>query len=474
MGTFFINNLLRIVKYRQNAPELILPILKRGHQQVETRLQNDILCEIASKGQQKKTDLSNNLGKNYSDISNAVDILNDKHMIYVRDTKLGRGRPRKFYSLTEQGVESITKTLTVTPEQFWRMIFHIANGTHKYRNTIDKIFSDYERNVLHYSRKFTPLHNVFPSNFDKYYKEENFNPENFATKVVEIFGYKGPLTYRHLFKNLKDKNLVGHVIILKDGKERIGPWFNALLALNKDKRYRLSLFGLVILLRILYERYSSNISEISRNESSKKLRLIAQNYYNLLPLIFGKLQFLKKLGIDETLILESFRPIFDVESYTPIQSGGINELLYAQENMGIFYSQKVNDEFENGKSIRRELFGNKNIVANKVLSEIDKQIFELGVLSWDYDFKSVKGSTRGWPLARYEIESGEKYLASMISFRFYTYLLGKLYNFDPEKWKWFFDKEPKLKKWYLDWIKEINLFEIENRKLLIKITEKLS
>src|SRR6476659_5872316 len=90
-------------------------------------LQIKILKHIALEGQLSKNMAKEITGSDYSDVSNAIDSLLQRKMIRRASLGMEGRRDRKYYSLTEQGLEAFINedylsSKRYSTEDFWKAI----------------------------------------------------------------------------------------------------------------------------------------------------------------------------------------------------------------------------------------------------------------------------------------------------------------------------------------------------------------
>jgi len=90
-------------------------------------LQIKILKHIALEGQLSKNMAKEITGSDYSDVSNAIDSLFQRKMIKISSLRMERRKDRKYYALTEKGLEAFLNdnylsSKKYTTEEFWKAI----------------------------------------------------------------------------------------------------------------------------------------------------------------------------------------------------------------------------------------------------------------------------------------------------------------------------------------------------------------
>src|SRR4051795_5609852 len=90
-------------------------------------LQIKILKHIALEGQLSKNMAKERTGSDYSDVSNAIDSLLERKMIKISSLGMKERKDRKYYALTEKGLEAFLNdnylsSKKYTTEDFWKAI----------------------------------------------------------------------------------------------------------------------------------------------------------------------------------------------------------------------------------------------------------------------------------------------------------------------------------------------------------------
>jgi len=466
-------------------------------------LQEQILCEIGRGTNLSKSSIKKQLEKHYADVHDAIKILLDKNLIRQKGEQQGRGNPEKFYILTEKGIQKLID-LKIPLDDFWRMLFFVfdKNNNHDLNKfTIDKLFSLYEREVMLFSKEFSPpIYDLVMSK-------------------MSLLKTKRKIIYNQILAALKKKKNVSTVLPLQKNSQIIYDMESSLLihkcGFNLDK-YCLSHFGVVFLLSEIYEKTKPSTDHIN-SQIKLELNLVINNSKNLFPKIFKNWETIRKI-LSEGEILKIFHDLvnleFDNPFITPLQNNGFKELANTLESMRNFYKNKIRQELETGKKILMELIelkNNKNSgVESGILMSFTKDPNgrnlpqnllglqgKIGMLELEnilYNIDQRRDDTMIFISDLYSQKNLQNSVEDLISFLFYVLLNHYVKNKLPylksylsdtenrdkikakiekiiESWNSLLKQPTKLKNWYSKWIHEILKFQKQNTVLIGNMSE---
>lgn len=361
-------------------------ILKKPHRK-RNELGIDILHEVAEHGKQSEKSLSKRLDLKESTINVALEKMEKKNkwinVIKLAETTGRRGRPQKYYGLTEKGIKFLV-TQKISAKEFWKMMFFVFDEStnHKLKIAPDEVLSEYEIHNLHISKEHSPFY--FAERLDgtdfKLISNYEHEKENYETikKIIKLLGYEGPSTLIKIFKKLKI-NVEGQVYNSSDINEPrlIKRMMNdGLITKTNSNTYRLSHVGLLLLVNDIAESTMGIINHLSLSNEmldqiKKRIDMIVSNNHKLLPMVFGKWEELKKIK-DEVILFRMLRILYfkkKSDVIFPIQLGGIQELFDAQRSMEIVYRQKMKKMFVEGMQVLEEVINQKGINLTQLSAE---------------------------------------------------------------------------------------------------------
>ena len=466
-------------------------------------LQEQILCEIGRGTNLSKSSIKKQLKKHYPDVHDAVKILLDKNLIRQKGEQQRRGNPEKFYILTEKGIQKLID-LKIPLDDFWRMLFFVfdKNNNHDLKKfTIDKLFSLYEKEVMLFSKEFSPpIYDLVMSK-------------------MSLLKTKRKIIYNEILAALKKKKSISTVLPLQKNSQIIFDMESNLLihkcGFNLDK-YCLSHFGLVFLLSEIYEKTKPDTSHIN-SQIKLELNLVINNSKNLFPKIFKSWETIRKI-LNEKEVLKIFNDLvnyeFDNPLITPLQNNGIQEIANILKSMRIVYKNKIKQELDAGIKIQIEWFerqNNKNsdvetgLLINYTMDPNGLSLPQnslglqgkIGMLDFEdihYNLAQRVDGVRLFISDLYRQKNVQNRVEDLISFLFYTILIHNVKNklcylksqmldtkshneilIEIEKiiqsWDNLLKSLTKLKNWYSKWIFEILKFQKQNSVLIENLSE---
>lgn len=499
-----------------------MPILskKRKKRYKITRLQEEILKSMP-KDYRSKSALRDFLGKNYAEISDAVDILKDRGLILQKGERQGRGKKEKFYILTDEGIEQIIK-FKIPLEDFWNLVFFVfdeESGHDLKRITVDSAFSTYEKDVLMLSREYsTPLYDWAISYF-QYLRKDSARLAP-VVAILSILVRNKPLTIKQIFQKMRSSNNehFRYYSTRTDDLPYIKNMTKYLLITNTKNRYKLSHFGILLLLSELPRKNSITREVLNDNDVKEIIRDIRINYREFFPLIFENWNVLSRILSEDTLI-NTFSMVLNIKnslySSEPLQNGGLSELFNILKSMRGIHQNKIEKLLEAGKIIR-DKWANKSqenylrihsrqtdiqihfiqhkltelSLPNSTDAVISKIIELVGeVVSYDLHTAAKMEMTEYFLSEIYSRKINKNSLVDLITFLFYTMIkyqiefrLDMLWHVTVSSkelqeakkeidkinsnWHVFLEKNTTFVKSYSNWIETIVEFESQNMNLM--------
>ena len=466
-------------------------------------LQEQILCEIGRGTNLSKSSIKKQLKKHYADVDGAIKILLDKNIIRQKGERQRRGNPEKFHILTEKGIQKLID-LKIPLDDFWRMLFFVfdKNNNHDLKKfTIDKLFSLYEKEVMLFSKEFSPpIYDLVMSK-------------------MSLLKTKRKIIYNQILAALKKKKNVSAVLPLQKNSQIIFDMESNFLihkcGFNLDK-YCLSHFGLVFLLSEIYEKTKPDTSHIN-SQIKLELNLVINNSKNLFPKIFKSWETIRKI-LNEKEVLKIFNDLvnceFDNPLITPLQNNGIQEIANTLESMRGVYKNKIKQELDKSIKTQIEWFGRQNNKNSDVgtslliscitdpnglslpqnLLGLQGKICLLDIENINYDLAQREDGVRFFITYLYRQKNVQNSVEDLISFLFYTllnhYAKNKLWHLESQlldtkshneiseeiekiiqSWNSLLKSSTKLKNWYSKWIFEILRFQKQNSVLIENLSE---
>jgi hypothetical protein len=421
--------------------------------------------------------------RHYNDISHAVDVLLAHKYISRAELKLGRGRPEKFYNISEKGLRLLLKDDPV-PEKFWRIMIGLCHHRERSidRILVEELFGLMTKHFLNYSsERGYVFHPDLFNNMEEFWRENCIMGDNkirLDQKILEILSLHPQITIDQLLKlaNEKDVESVRKIISMYShvlykplivgretypcegssyGKRSNAPTLllhNTIIIRQSAKgvfKYELSLFGVMLTLSLIRYNETGKLHHglyYNSFSSEAYFEKIADNYEHKLPLIFGKRHLLKKfLGasmIDNFDILLD-RKIRAKQLETSISQGGNKEFYESIDSI----IKNTRNEMAKIQSVGLEQLLNYragNMYSNPDSTKIQPLLYKLLDISallspFDYDPASyvedmnmiIKSGTSFINSAalltvakEYEIETIEIAFADTISLYYFLNLLS--------------------------------------------------
>ncbi len=445
-------------------------------------LQTNILFTITIEGRPTKYTILGLMKADRSSVSKAVKSLLKKQYISFQEEKLPewvKRTAKKFYMITDSGLESLSKDSALTQEQFWNIVFHVYEiKTIKTKILFEKFISDYERHVLGFDLKNTPI-DLEVTLRDLSFIHPVSRIEDSGVPMLTILAINKPMSEKNVIKYLKKEN----PLKTKIDKSNLETSFNRLLQdkliakLSDDKnpQYRTTVLGFLTIMKFLGE-FQNELDNDYNTKTPFIVKKIIQNSKVNLLFISESWDPLRNI-IDESNIINLFNEIIN-ENMTiskSIQTEGVKELLTIERNMTQAYTRKIRDEAITGLNVLIGLV-KEGIVHEGFSSQVRKRLQFLQIISGatfegkEKIIESVKG--KDFSL---EAES-ERIIYDTISFEFFIYFIDRVIDSKEKpdeislskvkKWNSFQKSNWKFREWFDNWRVHILEFEERNVKVL--------
>ena len=307
---------------------------KRAYKTRKPQLQFDVLGCLVLNGKLTKGETESLLQRGtHSEIIKAFSKLESKGSIEkIRKYKKGRGRKQWYYKITEEGVKQLIE-FDPHPLKFWKILF--GYSYHKDKGlTMEEVDSYYNLSLEKFLKyKYADAYGILDY-FDEMceqwlyktiLKEDKLEVEQ---KVIEVLAIYPGITFKELVERtgsseyevekclMTFSSLQSYLLTLKqlgdiplnsrEIKKHHDLRWHILLhnivvvergSSNRDVRYKLSLFGIILALAIVSQEYRYRLKHGLHYHNLRFADYydkIAYNYKHKLPLIFGKWNLLKK------------------------------------------------------------------------------------------------------------------------------------------------------------------------------------
>lgn len=369
------------------------------HKRRKPNLQIKILKMITNKGRLAICEAESYLGgqRIHKEVSQSFKILKDKGLIEKMTDRnpgpgrfIGKGMPRNYYTVTEYGLAALIKQ-GLDPSEFWNALITYSSGKSKDDQGLDRIEGIYElylQQYLKYSTGFDYNVVLQLDSFNTMCKEwiaENTSrngPIKLEQKVLEILALAGlpaGMTIQEISARSKeDQENVRKVLrqyapvpsyespLLTE--EEVNPAYRSLeldledtiqrniitvQITNKIEKYSLSLFGILLVLTLVsyHKMNRRNLYLLGNYSIQEAFDIVATNYKNKLPLIFGQWDTLK--DILKVLSVYNFEVIIDHRARskfleTPVVLGGNKEYYEANRDIAIYNRMQMRNLYNVG------------------------------------------------------------------------------------------------------------------------------
>ncbi|HEY7570077.1 MAG TPA: hypothetical protein VH796_01790 [Nitrososphaeraceae archaeon] len=480
-----------------------MPIFKKWYSRKRPTLQIKILRNIASEGESSKRRLEDDLDANYPDISDAIELLKKKKIIVMSRADMKSRRAEIYYKLTKRGLEAIIDEFA-DPEVFWKAVIsycELSKDTlspeefNKYYKTfeakyvgysqardfffqyapVDKLFeewlSDNRDDDVHITisqkvleclalHRSASLEQILEHLHMQTPKKKNglFLDESFFDRLPD----SDPLKKRYLKNKVTKENImsvINRYIIPsnysfhqfleisepKDFSTKYSEIISHLLIRvidsNTGKRYELTIFGVILILAIVYYKRAAAQSDIHfhelllENRIEKYYNIVVSNYKDKLPLIFKRWKLLVKVFVNVDNLGQYLEPVFDIDwrknqISLPVNMGGVKELYENTHTLSLHRYSKLTHIYESGcsalKMIRKDVRIHMSFI-EKILSDIELQLVSADLKKFmEYAAKQKENQNIYQTDQTDMVTAIEKSFANEISFLFYIGLARKV------------------------------------------------
>lgn len=201
------------------------------------------------------------------------------------------------------------------------------------------------------------------------------------------------------------------------------------------KLYKLTLFGVVLILATVY-RYYRVRDKVFFNEyleqdgNNSYYSRVALNYKDKLPLIFGKWKLLTDIFFGVGYLMRNFEPVFSKEIRVqlislPLTMGGIKELYENMRGLAYHRYSKLTEIYESGEAAIDRI----SEADLSRISQVEKRLFEIDFLLGSADLRRFIGYLAEQNFNSFTktnvLTSIENSFANELSFLFYINLTTK-------------------------------------------------
>ena len=398
---------------------------KNWYTKKRPKLQIDILSCLILRGKLSKGQAETILKKRHGDIIESFDILEKKNLIIKKDRIVGRGRSQFKYGITLKGVEALINDNFTSPLNFWKIMYGFCHHYYNMKNDIrqiDRFFDLYYKKYLHFSnRNYLDLHDIFNNVFKIWLEDypEISNEISPEQKILEVLAINPPMTKNELKEKTNldidniNKILYSHTkefftstiqseepqVFDNTSRKKQNKYYSLFLRHNlikikncekKDTRYELSLFGIILVIKLIRYYNIKNKENYYFNQFPfvDYFNKIVKNYSEKVPLIFGKWEILKE--ILKNYAIYNFDLIIDAndifkESQISLSLGGSKELYHGIKEIILQTRIQLGEFADNGDMCRSNYLFDS-------MSEPDKEIQNESYLS--KNFPVIKNGKR--------------------------------------------------------------------------------
>jgi hypothetical protein len=412
-----------------------------NHKRRKPILQIKILRLIANKGRLAICEAESSLkGQHFhNEIWESFNILKKKGLIKKMPDRnpgpgklIGKGLPRNYHAVTEKGLVALIKE-GLEPKDFWNYLIDYSSAEPKLDRRLDIIEDIYElflQKYLKYSSGFD--YNVIfqLDQFNKMCKHwitkntsnDSITLEQKVLEILAVAGSSDGMTIEEISENCREepekvrKLLWQYTPTYHQGsflmEEDVYLDNNALerelvdivmrniittQTINGVKKYSLSLFGIMLVLTLV--RYHNmnrlDLYLLGNHSIQEAFDIVASNYKNKLPLIFGQWFTLK--DILKIISVYNFDVIIDRESrlmsvQTSVNMKGNKEFYHGNEGVTMYNRKQMMDLYDAGISVitnvHSKVDDKENIQYwdNPKTIGVYKKLVEIGVLlGYHYD-----------------------------------------------------------------------------------------
>ncbi|MCH7673891.1 hypothetical protein IH879_02940, partial [candidate division KSB1 bacterium] len=249
--------------------------IRRKHSK-KGELDYQILITIANNGAQSVTGLKENIGRAKSTISKKLKKmgnLGSKKPVITRvvsqsPTKKTRD---KYFVLTKRGIEKLILGEygeKISSKTFWKMMYYSFHKTseQKMNTKLDYFLSLYAENILGFSTDYVQIYPVMNYELSDYYEKKHLGLDNKLGKAFDFIAYEKSVSKQRLEK-IFGKEILS---LFFKKRETEGRQLFTPIQLNQS-RIELTIFGLLLLLRRLYDQ-ARNKKLTEREVQNKKNR----------------------------------------------------------------------------------------------------------------------------------------------------------------------------------------------------------
>lgn len=371
-------------------------------------LRINILKEVLNGGQISKSKYEEISNSFYSDISHAIDYLQNTNgfIVFTKKDFSSRKKPANLYNLTKEGLKALLD-ISLKPNEFWKIVILLVLSNKKNNFDFEKYYNEFENDILGFSSTKDYFYRLFPIKkitflldawINHNYSAKNAkNDISIQHRILECLAINRNLTLEQIAEKIKvtkdDLNLIQDIKILENYpvSEDVG---YIPLIINKNKKnendipyYELSLFGIMVVLTII-KHYHIGLYELRLHHTTSDINIflnyfdiIAKNYKDKLPFIFGKWDILKEyLG---SLLYRNFDFLIYKDGYNTFDSSvwnishGNKEFFEEIDKMGYHFKDSLYQIYINAVKVFIGFQENFNLIDDTRITPIYNKINKL-------------------------------------------------------------------------------------------------
>jgi DNA-binding PadR family transcriptional regulator len=337
-------------------------------------------------------------------------------------------------TISQKVLECIALHRSVTLEQ-------IIDSLHSQKTKFDDVrLKEYRNEVGDKNAEFVELPLGYPDLLEdeqlKWYRENELSKENIM-RVIDRHSLSSNYSFGRFSKTSED------IEFKKYYAEFTSHLLIRVIEDESGKRYELTLFGVILILTIVY--YKCTYDHIYFNDYLNRLgqrdpnienyyNTVITNYQDKIPLIFGKWQILVNVFDTVDLLAPYFEPIFNEAVQKPLVSlsvniGGVKELYENMREISYHRFSKLTQIYESGQdSLEMSRKGDANR-----MSFIKEKLSEIWLLLVGSDLTRLMKHTGQQQNFRSINQASivttlEKSFANELTFLFYIFLTRKVQN----------------------------------------------
>jgi hypothetical protein len=326
------------------------------------------------------------------EILQAFEYLKTKRLIKKLNTNpgpglaYGRGRPKTYFSITEEGLKKLLGTTFVSAPRFWEIMYrYCLKNSPLTPNKVEECYQIVMRRYLKYpNRGFSSMMDIFHDRCNKWFQKAIIKSRSITNtqKIIEILAINPKVSKEKLFELMGNRSFFDYYIMENDYDDFI---IRNVVRQNYNHgklTYELSLFGVILGLVLIHH---NRIGRLKCGLSNKQFSFeeyynkIVSNYRTKLPLIFGKWdllkEVLKELAIyNFIMILHKDEISSNSTNFNSVMLGGNKELCDSVITISSYNAKLMEDFLNRGEKFLEKAIRNTTDISDyeKTQSVMDK------------------------------------------------------------------------------------------------------